>query len=152
MPRLTPLRRACAVLLTAVVAACATAQPAPVNDEQAIVALLNESAGAWNRGDLDGFLYPYLNSPQTSYITREVVRGVPAIRQSYAETWFRGGRPAGDLAYSGIEVRPLGRDYALVVGHWRVTNRETQRAQNGIFSLTFMRSPQGWRIIHDHSS
>jgi beta-aspartyl-peptidase (threonine type) len=149
------MRRACAVLLTAAVAACATGHPAPMaggNDEQAIISVLQESANAWNRGDLDGFLLPYLDSPQTTYIERDVVRGVPAIRASYAGSWFRNGRPAGELAYSGIEVRPLGRDYALVVGHFAVTNRTTQQVQRGIFSLTFARSPQGWRIIHDHSS
>ncbi|HET7461997.1 MAG TPA: nuclear transport factor 2 family protein [Longimicrobium sp.] len=153
--RYTPLRRASAVLLLATAAACATARPAPHpggGDQQAIVAVLNESAEAWNRGDLDGFLLPYLNAPTTTYIARDVVRGVPAIRESYATSWFRGGRPAGELGYSGIEVRPLGRDFALVIGHWTVTNRETHQARSGIFSLTFQRTPQGWRIIHDHSS
>jgi len=153
--RFTPMRRASAVLLMAAAAACATAHPAPQpggGDQRAIEAVLQESAQAWNRGDLDGFLLPYLNAPTTTYIARDVVRGVPAIRESYAGSWFRGGRPAGELAYSGIEVRPLGRDYALVIGHWTVTNRETRQARSGIFSLTFQRTPQGWRIIHDHSS
>ena len=153
--RFTPVRRASAVLLMAAAAACASAQPSPRTgdgDQQAIVAVLNESAQAWNRGDLDGFLLPYLDAPTTTYIAQDVVRGVPAIRESYAGSWFRGGRPAGELAYSGIEVRPLGRDYALVIGHWTVTNRETRQPRSGIFSLTFQRTPQGWRIIHDHSS
>lgn len=153
--RFTPVRRASAVLLLAAAAACATAQPAPrstAGDAQAIEAVLQESARAWNRGDLDGFLLPYLNAPTTTYIAGDVVRGVPAIRESYAGSWFRGGRPAGELSYSGIEVRPLGRDYALVIGHWTVTNRETRQPRSGIFSLTFQRAPQGWRIIHDHSS
>lgn len=152
--RFTSPRRASAVLLMAAAAACATARPTPRagGDQQAIVAVLNESAQAWNRGDLDGFLLPYLDAPTTTYIARDVVRGVPAIRESYAGSWFRGGRPAGELAYNGIEVRPLGRDYALVIGHWTVTSRETRQARSGIFSLTFQRTPRGWRIIHDHSS
>lgn len=153
--RFTHVRRASAVLLWAAAAACATAQPSPQaggNDQRAIEAVMNESAQAWNRGDLDGFLLPYLDAPTTTYVGVTVIRGMPGIRESYATTWFRGGRPAGELAYSGMEYRPLGRDYALLIGHWTVTNRETRQARSGIFSLTFQRTPQGWRIIHDHSS
>lgn len=154
MHRTTLLRRTFVMVLLAGAAACATAQPAPQaggNPQREIEAVLQESAGAWNRGDLDGFLLPYLNSPQTTYIARDVIRGVPAIRESYATSWFRGGAPAGRLSYDRIEARPLGRDYALVLGHWTVT-RANQQPLSGIFSLTFMRTPQGWRIIHDHSS
>ena len=61
-------------------------------------------------------------------------------------------RPAGELSYNNIEVRPLGPNHALVVGHWRVMMRETGQPRTGIFSLTYQRTPQGWRIIHDHSS
>ena len=153
MIRFIPVRRVPAVLLLVAAAACATAQPAPQTDvQQQIVAGLTESAAAWNRGDLDGFLAPYLNAPTTSYIARDVVRGVPAIRESYANSWFRGGRPAGELSYNNIEVRPLGPNHALAVGHWRVVMRETGQPRTGIFSLTYQRTPQGWRIIHDHSS
>jgi len=154
MVRLKPMRRMGAVLLIAAATACATAHPAPAGGSmrQDIEAVLQASAQAWNRGDLDGFLLPYLDSPQTSYIARDVIRGVPAIRESYATSWFRAGRPAGDLTYDRIEVRPLGRDHALVIGHWTVTDRNTRQPRGGIFSLTFFRSPQGWRIIHDHSS
>jgi beta-aspartyl-peptidase (threonine type) len=154
MHRITPLRRTFVMVLLAGAAACATAQPSPRaggSPQREIEAVLQESARAWNRGDLDGFLLPYLNSPQTTYIARDVIRGVPAIRESYATSWFRGGAPAGQLAYDRIEARPLGRDYALVLGHWTVT-RANQQPLGGIFSLTFMRTPQGWRIIHDHSS
>jgi len=48
-------------------------------------------------------------------------------------------------------VRPLGRDFALVVGHWTVTGM-ANGDRSGIFSLTWQRRPEGWRIIHDHSS
>lgn len=155
MIRFIPVRRMPAVLLLAAAAACATAQPAPRaagNPQNDIVAGLTESAAAWNRGDLDGFLKPYLNAPTTTYIERDVVRGVPAIRESYSRSWFRGGRPAGELSYSGIEVRPLGPNHALAVGHWRVVMRETGQPRTGIFSLTYERTAEGWKIVHDHSS
>lgn len=157
MPRFIPLPRALAVVCLAAAAGCATAQPASIaggdNRAAEITQVLETMAQAWNRGDLNGFLLPYLDSPQTTYMTTEVVHGVPAIRQFYMGSWWRSGTPTLNLAFRGIEVRPLGRDYALALGHWVVTNKTTgQETRTGIFSLTMMRTPQGWRIIHDHSS
>ena len=159
MLRSTPVRRAFAAFAVAANAACATAVPAAApapaegSDAAAIRQVLEASAQAWNRGDMDGFLRPYLDSPQTTFMGTDVVRGLPAIRQFYQGTWWRNGAPAGLLSYRGIEVRPLGRDYALSTGHWITSDRSTgQQSRSGIFSLTWMRTPQGWRIIHDHSS
>ncbi|HEX8905567.1 MAG TPA: DUF4440 domain-containing protein, partial [Longimicrobiaceae bacterium] len=140
---------------------CATAQtppssaPSPSAGSPAteIEQLLQASAQAWNRGDLAGFLLPYLDSDQTTFVGRDVVHGIPAIRETYLGSWWRGGTPTLNLAYRGIDVRPLGRDYALAVGHWIASDKTTgQEVRSGIFSLTMMRTPQGWRIIHDHSS
>jgi len=160
MHHFVPARRALAIVAMAAAAGCATAQtasvpaPAPGGSPAAeIEQVLQTSAEAWNRGDLDGFLLPYLNSDQTTFVSRDVVHGIPAIRETYLSSWWRGGRPSLNLAYRGIDVRPLGRDYALAVGHWVVTDKNTgQETRTGIFSLTMMRTPQGWRIIHDHSS
>jgi uncharacterized protein (TIGR02246 family) len=156
-----PARRALAVVVLLAASGCATAPPASAPEVVApdpsaardIEAVLQASAQAWNRGDLQGFLLPYLDSPQTTFVARDVVHGLPAIRDVYTSSWWRTGTPTLNLAYRGIDVRPLGRDYALAVGHWIVTDRNTgQETRSGIFSLTMMRTPQGWRIIHDHSS
>jgi uncharacterized protein (TIGR02246 family) len=159
MLRSIPARRAFAAFAIAAATACATTPPggapAPAegSDAAAIRQVLEASAQAWNRGDMDGFLLPYLDSPQTTFMGSDVVRGKDAIRQFYQGTWWRNGTPAGVLTYRAIEVRPLGRDYALSTGHWMTSNRTTgQQSRTGIFSLTWMRTPQGWRIIHDHSS
>jgi len=159
MLRSTSVRRAFAALAVAATAACAAAStagaPAPAegSDAAAIRQVLEASAQAWNRGDFDGFLRPYLDSPQTTFMGSDVVRGLGAIRQFYQGTWWRNGTPTGVLTYRAIEVRPLGHDYALSTGHWITSDRTTgQQSRTGIFSLTWMRTPQGWRIIHDHSS
>lgn len=159
MLRSTPARRAFAALVLAATAACASAlpgtAPAPAegSDAAAIRQVLEASAQAWNRGDMDAFLLPYLDSPATTFMGTDVVRGKDAIREFYRGTWWRNGTPSGILSYRGIEVRPLGRDYALSTGHWITSDRATGRqSRTGIFSLTWMRTPQGWRIIHDHSS
>jgi beta-aspartyl-peptidase (threonine type) len=156
MRRFAPFRRTLPVLALAAAAACATGRPAGApaggDDARQIEAQLHESTAAWNRGDLEGFLHPYLNGADVTFMGENVVRGYPAIRDFYRGSWFRTGAPTVNLAYRRIEVRPLGRDYALVLGQWVVTNKTTgQETRHGTFSLTWMRTPQGWRIIHDHS-
>ena len=150
-----------AVLLIAATAACSGGMPSPAAEpspaaaaaaQNEITEILRASADEWNRGSLDGFMVPYLDSPDITYIgTTGVVRGKAAIRAFYASTWFRTGSPAGRLSYSEVEVHPTGPNHALSVGRWKVVDA-AGRERTGMFSLTWARTPQGWRMIHDHSS
>jgi uncharacterized protein (TIGR02246 family) len=155
MARFAPFRRTLPVLVLAAAAACATGHPAsvpanPSDDARQITAELQESTVAWNRGDLEAFLHPY--APNATFMGEDVVRGYDAIRAFYRGSWFRTGAPTVNLAYHSIEVRPLGPNHALSLGKWVVTNKTTgQEARHGQFSLTWERTPAGWRIIHDHS-
>jgi ketosteroid isomerase-like protein len=153
-PALRPLIVA-ALLAASARAAGAQSAPAPDGRGPAIVAELQASAQEWNRGNLDGFLLPYLDSPTTTYVGRSgIVRGKRAIREKYVTNYFHPGGALPDLlSFADMEVRGLGRDYALALGRWIITDRRTHRqTSTGRFSLTFQRTPQGWRIIHDHSS
>jgi ketosteroid isomerase-like protein len=38
----------------------------------------------------------------------------------------------------------------VVLGRWRLT--ETAQAGSGVFSVVVERRPEGWRIVHDHTS
>jgi uncharacterized protein (TIGR02246 family) len=141
-------------LLLVAAAACSRPQTSPTpnaDDARQIIAGLQASAQAWNRNDLEGFIAVYADGPNTTFIGQDVVHGKDAIRDFYRSTWFRTGSPPGELTYDRIDVRPLGRDHALAVGHWHVLMRSNNQMRNGIFSLTYERTPQGWRIIHDHS-
>ncbi len=150
------MKRALLVLLLAA-AACAPAQPAAspaaVSQEStAIVSLLETSTGGWNRGDLDAFLVPYAEDA-TFVGSRGLLRGKPAIRAQYVASYFGAGRVRGTLNFRDIEVRMLGPRSALAVGRYVVTERGAGQADaTGLFSLALERRPEGWRIIHDHSS
>jgi beta-aspartyl-peptidase (threonine type) len=56
----------------------------------------------------------------------------------------------GQLAFEVLQVQPLGADGAVVLGRWRLTG--TPKAASGVFSVVFERRPEGWRIVHDHTS
>jgi uncharacterized protein (TIGR02246 family) len=149
-------RRLSPLLLLALSTACATAPPPGSTSaaaDQDIIDQLQTSAQAWNDGDLEGFLHPYSQGEEATFVGQEVVHGYAAIRDFYRGSWWRGGRPTVRLAYRDIVVRRTGPASALVVGHWVVSDPATgQESRHGIFSLTWMRTSDGWRIVHDHSS
>lgn len=119
-----------------------------------IVALLEASTAEWNRGNLEGFLLPYLDGDETTFVgSRGLIRGKNAIRDTYRASYFQGGVPKGQLAFRDIEVRALSAGHALAIGRYVVTDR-TSAAEpaTGIFSLVLRRTGDGWRIVHDHSS
>lgn len=152
-------RRTLALLaLAASAAACQSTPPAggpaPAggHDGAAIREVLEKSTEEWNRGNLEGFVLPY-DTVATFVGGRGLLRGRGAIRQRYAESYFRTGTPTGVLAFRDLEVQMLGRDHALVIGRYVVSDRASgQEAATGLFSLTMVRRPEGWRILHDHSS
>ena len=118
-----------------------------------IQTLLKNSEAAWNRGDLAAFASDYEDAPTTTFVGREVTRGgVAAILARY-QRGYPTAETRGTLTFSEIEVRPLGQDYALVLG--RFSLKRTQAGGGdaaGRFTLVFRRTAQGWKIIHDHSS
>jgi len=56
----------------------------------------------------------------------------------------------GHLEFSELEMRRLGPDAALVLGRWHLTRNAGNLG--GVYSLVFERFPEGWRIVHDHTS
>ncbi len=124
-------------------------------DEAAISKTLQDSAGAWSRGDLAAFMTCYENSPTTEYVkTTGVVEGYAAIQDMYASR-FGTGSPGGfgRLSLEVTNYRQLGAAYALVTGHFALARPKAQGGDsNGVFTLIFHRSGSGWHIIYDHSS
>ncbi len=131
-----------------------TAPPPVAAASEAIPGQLERSAEAWNRGDLDGFLEPYLHDGRVSFVgSSGLVRGYEALRNTYAQGYWKNGPPRTKLTFEGIDVTPTGTDAALAVGRYVLTDPVTgSEADRGIFSLTWIRTGEGWRILHDHSS
>jgi ketosteroid isomerase-like protein len=56
----------------------------------------------------------------------------------------------GTLSFSEIEVTMLSPESAVVLGRWRL--KRTDDEPHGRFTLIFKHLPEGWRIVHDHTS
>jgi beta-aspartyl-peptidase (threonine type) len=56
----------------------------------------------------------------------------------------------GKLVFQIDTIDPVGADGAVALGTWILTGSPSDG--RGIFSLVLERRPEGWRIIHDHTS
>jgi len=134
-----------AVLLNLFDTAASSAEQA-----QSIRTVLNAQQTAWNRGDIPAFLEGYWNSPELTFAGSDgIVRGYDGLLARYRRS-YPDKQTMGELDFSGLEIRPLGPTAALVLGQWHLKRQAGD--VGGVFSLVFQRFPDGWRIIHDHTS
>ena len=119
-------------------------------DRAAILAALNAQQTAWNHGDVDAFLAGYWRSSEVTFSgATGIVRGWEGVQARYKKNYA--DRDAmGQLQFSELEFRFLGPDAALVLGHWHLTRAKGD--VGGVFTLVWQRFPEGWRIVHDHTS
>ncbi len=119
--------------------------------EPYVLRMLEESAAAWNRGDLEGFLSDYADAPSTTYVgSRGLVTGFDGIRAVYAPA-FAPGAARDSLRFEDVRVRSLPPLAAIVTARWVLHDGDTVTA-SGPTTLVVRRLGSGWRIVHDHSS
>ena len=137
----------CYILIAAY--ACAAPEKAS-NSVTEIQSVLTAQQDAWNRGDIDAFMNGYARSASTLFISEdEVTRGWETVRNRYRLKYSDRAK-MGTLNFSDIEVTMVSPDAAVVLGRWQL-KREND-APHGRFTLIFKRLPEGWRIVHDHTS
>jgi ketosteroid isomerase-like protein len=142
-----------------VLAVAALVNPALVQAEidhedsiRAVRAVLDRQVADWNIGDLDAFLTGYWNSPKVVFQSggqRHV--GWSAMRDRYRRRYQAEGKAMGRLAFSELEIEQLGPDSMLARGGWRLTMSDGTKP-GGLFTLILRRFPDGWKIVHDHTS
>jgi ketosteroid isomerase-like protein len=118
-------------------------------DEQALIAQLQATTADWNKGDLEAFVAPY--DASSTFMTKQGPIGRDAMKAHYKDVFFGAEAKPRPLRFERVTVRPLGDDNALMTGHF-VLGGDGKPDQAGWFTLVWTRTPQGWRILHDHSS
>ena len=119
-------------------------------DEAALRRLLQESADAFNAGDLRGHLASYHES--VTFMTKNGPRpGVAPIEQAFRERYFKDGKPKQQLRFEQESIRFLSDDVALVTGRYLLSGGD-EPEQSGWFTTVWTRTLKGWRVVHDHSS
>jgi ketosteroid isomerase-like protein len=113
-------------------------------------AVLDAQVEAWNRGDIEGFMKGYWQSTETIFVSGDTVtRGWQTVLDRYKKS-YDSREKMGVLTFSELEIKPLGKESAMVLGRWQL--RRAQDNPHGRFTLLFRRLPEGWRIVLDHTS
>jgi len=148
--RLISLCLGASVMTTGLTLPMQTRVDSPDSDRFAILEVLKNQQANWNKGDVDAFLEGYWHSPELTFCgTGGIARGWDAVRARYEKN-YADREAMGRLEFSALEFRFLEPDAALVLGHWHLTRAKGD--VGGVFSLVWKRLPEGWRIIHDHTS
>lgn len=145
-----------AVLLIAGSAVSQNSSVKGINDEikvsVEVTKVLGSQMSAWNNHDLDAFMTGYWKSPDLTFFSGANERhGWQETMDRYKATYQSPGHEMGKLEFSNMRVEELGSDAAFVRGEWHLTMSDG-KTPHGLFTLVFRKFPDGWKIVHDHTS
>jgi beta-aspartyl-peptidase (threonine type) len=117
--------------------------------ENEIIRILAHQKISWNKGDLESFMSHYWKSDNFTFQSGgNKLEGWESLRRRYQNNYA--GEKMGKLNFTDLDIKVLSKDIVLVLGRWEVQSKDS--VKGGLFTLVFQRKPQGWRIIHDHTS
>jgi ketosteroid isomerase-like protein len=117
--------------------------------EGEILNVLERQKIAWNNKDIEGFMAYYWKSEDFVFQSgNNRVKGWRALLERYKKNYS--GENWGKLDFTDLEIKSLAKNNAYVIGRWKVTAGEALK--EGLFTIILRRFPEGWRIIHDHTS
>lgn len=118
--------------------------------EKAIRAVLDEQVQAWNAGNINAFMKGYWNSDSLRFASGSTIkRGWKVTLERYQKS-YPDKAAMGVLTFSDLEISLFGNNGAIVFGKWKLQREKD--TPNGLFTLTFRKMSDGWKIIHDHTS
>ncbi len=127
------------------------ADDATATAKKSIQAVLDNQVAAWNRSDLAGFMAGYWNSPKLTFSSGNAkLQGWQATFDRYKQRYQSEGREMGKLSFTDLEIELLSPDSAFVRGRFLL--KMAKESPTGLFTLIFRKMPDGWRIVHDHTS
>lgn len=122
------------------------------DQKSAIEQVLHAQQDAWNRHDLEAFMSGYWNSPELTFFSdAKQTSGWQGALERYKARYASPGHEMGKLDFSDLRIEVLGPRAAFVRGVWHLTMPDG-KTPHGRFTLIFREFPEGWKIVHDHTS
>src|SRR5689334_12257259 len=120
-------------------------------DRDAVKALLEMQVAAWNKGDFDGYMAGYARTDWIIFTSgAKIRRGWQTTYDTFRDKYAKDPSAMGKLQFEILSIDPIGADGVVVLGNWTLTNSPADGG--GVFSVVLERRPDGWKIIHDHTS
>ncbi len=139
------------VILLTLLAATLSAAQNP-DSSAAIRSVIERQQEAWNHHDLEAFMSGYWNSPELTFFSgAHESKGWQAAMDRYKKNYQGPGHEMGKLDFANLGIEMLAPDAAFVRGEFHLTMSDG-KTPHGLFTLIFKKFPDGWKIIHDHSS
>jgi ketosteroid isomerase-like protein len=118
--------------------------------EKAIEKILLDQVAAWNAGDIEGYMKGYWNSDSTVFISGgNLTHGYAGVLSRCKKSYDTRDK-MGKLEFSELRVRMIAATLGVATGVWRLHRANDQPW--GRFTLLVELKPEGWRIVHDHTS
>lgn len=112
--------------------------------------VLDDSEKGWNSGNLEQYMECYHKSEKMRFA------GNGTFNFGWENTLkrYKKGYPdkasMGKLSFSDVDITVISNDAALMFGRW--TLKYPGKERTGLYTLILRKFPEGWRIVHDHSS
>ncbi|MEO8574178.1 MAG: nuclear transport factor 2 family protein, partial [Pyrinomonadaceae bacterium] len=102
-----------------------------------VVAVMDEQAAAWNRGDVEAFMRGYWNSKDLVFVSGDgVTYGWQPTLDRYKKN-YSSREKMGALKFSDLQIDVISKDAAVVLGSWALTRANDN--PKGKFTLIFKR-------------
>ncbi|MCX6144259.1 MAG: DUF4440 domain-containing protein [Ignavibacteriales bacterium] len=119
-------------------------------NEKTIEKILLAQVAAWNAGDIEGYMKGYWNSDSTVFVSGgNLTRGYGGVLSRYKKS-YNTPEKMGKLEFAELQVRMIAQSLGVATGVWRLHRANDQPW--GRFTLLVEKKPEGWRIVHDHTS
>jgi ketosteroid isomerase-like protein len=121
-------------------------------EELDVIKVLLKQEAAWDRGDIDGFLEGYKDSPDTLFINNLIQRGFAGMKADYHRN-YPTRETMGQLTFSELEVHPIDDKVAVCIGKYKI-ERSKKNGGNAesLFSMVFEKTEAGWKIVVAHTT
>ena len=141
------------LIFALLIASVVVSIPAQTKDEKtknSIEKVMDEQVLAWNRGDIEGFMQGYWNSPELKFVSgQNMTKGWQPTLERYKKSYDSRAK-MGVLSFSELDIMLTGKDSAVVFGRFTLIREKDK--PTGLFTLNFRKFKDGWKIILDHTS
>jgi len=118
--------------------------------QSAVRAVLDQQVKDWNAGDIEKFMRGYDRSEKTRFASGgNITLGWQGVMDRYRRT-YSDKAAMGTLTFSDLDITVASEDAALAFGRWHLKRDKDE--PSGLFTLLFRKTPDGWKIVHDHTS
>ena len=128
----------------------ALAAASPKSDKAAILNVVEQMEGAWNRGDFRGYMAGFKNPDVVFVSGGKFQQGWQGTLDHYVRDYGGSAERRGQLHFYNMKIDLLAPDAAMLIGQYRLV-RGT-RITEGVNTRLFKKFHDRWLITMNHVS